>query len=179
MSDIIIERVLGTLRCVLDEIQSKTELVTVKVGPSSDFLVVTVGQRSDFVVVARDQNKSYNNVLTLTLPYYMRRTRPLSTAMCTRRNTKRNSTSNCPNRSKVRLCCRQRVLCELRCALVEIHNKIELIIVKVGQRSDFVVVARDQNKSYNNVLTLTLPYFMRRTRPLSTTTCTRRNTKQN
>ncbi|KAL2729943.1 hypothetical protein V1477_015754, partial [Vespula maculifrons] len=85
----------------------------------------------------------------------MRRTRPLSTTMCTRRNTKRNST--------------KRVLCELRCALVEIHNKIELIIVKVGQRSDFVVVARDQNKSYNNVLTLTLPYYMRRTRPLSTT----------
>ncbi|KAL2729865.1 hypothetical protein V1477_015676 [Vespula maculifrons] len=54
----------------------------------------------------------------------MRRTRPLSTTMCTRRDTKRNST--------------KRVLCELRCALVEIQSRTELITVKVGQRSNLL-----------------------------------------
>ncbi|KAL2729945.1 LOW QUALITY PROTEIN: hypothetical protein V1477_015756 [Vespula maculifrons] len=77
---------LRDLRCVLVEIQSKTKLVTV--GP----LILS--------------SRRYNNIFTLPLLYYLRRTFTARPAMRTLRNSKQNSTSNCLSRSKIRLCCR-------------------------------------------------------------------------
>ncbi|KAL2744824.1 hypothetical protein V1477_007366 [Vespula maculifrons] len=148
MSDIIIylhylfsitcgECLLKDLRCVLVEIQSKTEPVTV----------------SSLILSSRNiERTSDNNILTLTLCYYLWRMRTTRTTI-----------------------------------------KTEPLIVKVGRTLDFVVVSRSsvsplhnlilkRNKSYrilkgrniertsdNNILTLTLCYYSWRMRTTRTT----------
>ncbi|KAL2742119.1 hypothetical protein V1477_009748 [Vespula maculifrons] len=57
---------------------------------------------------------------------------------------------------------------------VEVQSKVEPLTVKVGRRSDFVIV-KDRR---NIVLTFTLHYYLGRTRTTEPAMCTRRISKQ-
>ncbi|KAL2749820.1 LOW QUALITY PROTEIN: hypothetical protein V1477_001891 [Vespula maculifrons] len=102
------EHVLGELRCVLVEIQNKTEPVAVKVGPPilssrvGDIPATPLHSKTKQINIER---MSDNNILTLILCYYLWRMRTARTVMCTRRNSKMRTarTVTCTRRnSKMR-----------------------------------------------------------------------------
>ncbi|KAL2744064.1 hypothetical protein V1477_007940 [Vespula maculifrons] len=74
----------------------------------------------------------------------MRSMRATRTATCTCLNSKQDWSSNCQSRSKFELCCRHGwekcVLRELGCVLFVIQSKTEPVTIKIGRRSNFVVV---------------------------------------